>query len=233
MAAGRVVAVLQARMGSTRFPGKVLAPIAGRPMLEHILKRALRARLISQVVVATTKLPPDDQIVSVASNLNVQIYRGSEHDVLDRYYQAAKKFGAQTVVRLTADNPLIEGDFIDWCIGQFLEAAPSLDYLDTGTSRSFPYGLSVEVFSFAALTAAWQEASDQAQREHVTLFIREHPERFHLTHLGGEEENSDLRWTVDTVEDMMAVRRLYDELGLADRPVTYREVLSHVRRKRD
>ena len=225
----RVVAILQARMGSTRLPGKVMAQIAGRPMLQHIIDRALRAKRVAQVVVATTQLPADDSIEALAVASGVTCYRGSEHDVLDRYYQAARQFNAEIIVRLTGDNPLVEGEFIDWCIEEFLNTTPLPDYLDTGSSKRFPYGLSVEVFTFAALETAWREGQAMTQREHVTSFVRENPDRFRIKSLSSVEDNSNMRWTVDTVADLDRTRALYSALDLGARVVSYEDLLAYIR----
>lgn len=207
----RLVAILQARMGSNRLPGKVLAELCGRPMLHLILERLASSTRLQKLVVATTQLPQDDAIAELARRGGYPFYRGSENDVLDRYYQAARQQQADVVVRLTADCPFLDGAFLDWCLERFAASRP--DYLDTNLSRTFPLGLSVEVFSFAALEAAWKEDSDPARREHVTPFIKQHPERFRLEHLRSAENYSSMRCTVDTPEDMALAREIYRRLG--------------------
>jgi spore coat polysaccharide biosynthesis protein SpsF len=225
----RIVAILQARMGSMRFPGKVMADLAGRPMLEQIIRNLRRARLITQLVVATTALTQDDIIARLADSLDVPFYRGSESDVLDRYYRAAQQFEAEIVVRLTADNPMVDGAFVDCCLGQFASADPPVDYLDTGGSPPFPVGLSVEVFRFRALEEAWREDRDPASREHVTPYIRCHPQGFRSKRVANRANDSDLRWTIDTEEDLVRVRRIYDALQLRDRPLLHTEIVTQIR----
>ena len=209
---GKVVTIIQARMGSERLPGKVLATICGSPILGLIIKRISPSRLRGELVVATTEQPEDDVIEDLSSRLGVICFRGATEDCLDRYYQAAKKFQAQTIVRLTADNPLIDHSFLDWALGEFLTATPRCDYLNTSTA-GFPLGLSVEVFSISALEIAWKETVDAAWREHVTPYLRQHPDQFKLKYLSCPQDYSHLRWTVDTPEDLKFIRAVYDHFG--------------------
>ena len=220
----RIVAILQARMGSSRLPGKVLASVAGQPMLALIIKRVLPARYIAQLVVATTQLPQDDTIEALMNDLGIPCFRGAEEDCLDRYYQAARQFEAEIVVRLTGDNPLVDSVFVDWVVRQYLSADPPYDYVDSTLSKTFPVGLSVEVFSFEALAIAWREDTNTWWRKHVTPFIHRHPNRFHVLHLVNPQDYSHMRWTVDTPEDLAFVRCIYDHFG-HDR-FSWREVLA-------
>ena len=220
----RVVAILQARMGSSRLPGKVLASVAGQPMLALIVKRVLPMQCVDQLVVATTQLPQDDQIEALANNLGIPCFRGAEEDCLDRYYQAARQFEAEVVVRLTGDSPLLDTGFVDWVVKQYLSANPPYDYIDSVLSKTFPVGLSVEVFSFEVLAIAWREDTNTWRREHVTPFIHRHPNRFRVLHLVSPQDYSHMRWTVDTSEDLAFVRRIYDHFG-HDR-FFWREVLA-------
>lgn len=209
---GRVVTIIQARMGSERLPGKVLATLCGSPILALLIKRISPSRLRGELVVATTKTAEDDVIEDLSSRLGISCFRGATEDCLDRYYQAAKRFQAQTVVRLTADNPLIDHSFLDWTLGEFLAAVPSCDYLIT-SSTTFPLGLSVEIFSFAALETAWKETTDPAWREHVTPYIRRSEGRFKIKQLSCTNDYSHMRWTVDTADDLRFVRTIYDHFG--------------------
>ena len=225
--AGKVVTIIQARMGSERLPGKVLANIGENPMLGLIIKRISPSRLSDQLVVATTRQPEDDAIEDLSSRLGVECFRGASEDCLDRYYQAATAFQAETVVRLTADNPLIDHDFLDWALDEFLTSTPAYDYLDTSSS-TFPLGLSVEVFSFAALETAWAHTVDLAWREHVTPYLRQHVEQFQIAHLSSAQDYSHMRWTVDTPDDLKFVRAVYDHFG-HDR-FSWREAIAAVER---
>lgn len=206
----RTVAIVQARTGSTRLPGKVLLPLAGQPMLARVLRRVQRAAGVDEVVVATTRLPADDGLVELCARLQVRCWRGCELDVLDRYYEAARAFQADVLIRITSDCPLIDPELIGQAVVQYQARQPGLDYLAT---HEFPRGLDVEVFSHAALERAWRGATDPAWREHVTLFLYRHPEQFHLAELRCPQDLSALRWTVDTPEDFELVRRVYEHFG--------------------
>ena len=209
----RTVIIVQARMGSSRLPGKVLLPLAGETMLAQQLKRLQRCRRADAIVVATSTAPADDAIVSLLEAWpDILCVRGSEQDVLARYYQAAKQAQADVVVRVTADCPLIEPAVIDACIAIMLEQQDSCDYVSNCQQRSFPRGLDCEVFSMAALETAHQQAHQPAEREHVTPYIWQQPERFRLCDYVDTHDRSDWRLTVDTPEDLALVRRIYHEL---------------------
>jgi spore coat polysaccharide biosynthesis protein SpsF len=225
----RVVAILQARMGSARLPGKVLAPIEERPMLEHLLRRLQTARTLSTVIVATGSAPQNDPIETLATGMRVPVFRGSEEDVLDRFVQASRQWEAETLVRLTGDNPLVDGTFVDRVVLRYQQADPPVAYADTATSGTWPYGLSVEVFSREALEAAWHASTDPTDREHVTKWIRERPDQFPALHLRSDSDDGDLRWTVDTAEDLAHVRKLFAELRLSEETAGYHEIVRHER----
>lgn len=209
----RIVAIIQARMGSSRLPRKVLMDIEGQTMLARTVTRARRATLLSAVVIATTDRPEDDPVVEEARKLDVLWFRGSEEDVLDRYYQAAMQFDAQVVVRITSDCPLIDPGVVDRVVGAFLTAAPSVDYASNTLERTFPRGLDTEAFRLAALERAWREGTQPYHREHVTPYLYEHPEQFRLLNVSSGMNCGDLRWTVDAQEDLELVRAVYHELG--------------------
>lgn len=223
------VAIIQARMSSSRLPGKVLLDIAGKPMLASVVHRTQRASLVHQVVVATTSDESDNLIVEFCSLNAIPFYRGSMHDVLDRYYQAARQFHAQVVVRITADCPLIDPQLIDEIVYKFLQGIeitgsfgddeiPRLtrsaydfaaNRLPPPWGRTYPIGLDIEVCSMHALEIAWREASEKHQREHVMPFFYEHPERFRILHLDYHTDYGNLRWTVDTPEDLEMIQRIF------------------------
>lgn len=207
----RVVGIIQARMGSTRLPGKVLADIHGQPMLRHVLERTQAAETMDEVIVATTTEPSDDGIVAFCREHGVECFRGSEWDVLDRYYCAALHHDAQLVVRITSDCPLIDPEIIDKTTRAFLIERP--DYASNSVIRTYPRGLDTEVVSFQALEMAWREARQPYQRSHVTPFIYESPGRFKVLSVTGKENYSDYRWTVDTPEDLEFVRAVYARMG--------------------
>jgi spore coat polysaccharide biosynthesis protein SpsF len=218
----RVVAIIQARMGSTRLPGKVLKDLGGKTVLARVVERARLATLPNDVVVATSVQPADDAIAHECDRLNVPCFCGDEADVLDRYYQAAKKFSAEAIVRITADCPLIDPTLIDAAVHAFLEQKP--DYVTNALVPTYPLGLDVEVFTSAALDAAWRAAKESYQRTHVTAYIYEHPELFRIASLTAEADYSKYRWTLDTPADLELIRAIYAHFG--ERHFGWREVLS-------
>lgn len=223
----RVVAILQARMGSSRLPGKVLRDLCGQPMMARVVERARRARSLDEVVVATTTLPGDDAVARLAAERGWPLFRGSPEDLTDRYYQAARRHRADSVVRLTCDCPMIEPELIDRTVRVFRESGA--DYASNGLpSRTFPRGLDVEVFSLAALERAWKEDADPAWREHATPYLYRHPELFKLAGMAHDEDHSAQRWTVDTPEDFAFVAKVYEAFG-HDR-FTWTEALALLRR---
>jgi spore coat polysaccharide biosynthesis protein SpsF len=206
---GKTIAIIQARYGSTRLPGKVLEDLAGQPMLIRVLNRTRRARTLDSLVVATTVQPVDDAIIALCRKQKVLYYRGSENDLLDRYYQAASKFSADVIVRITSDCPLIEPEIIDRIVGKFSSLQPDIHYVTNTLVRTYPRGLDVEVISFATLKKAWQEDTNPAWREHVTQYVVRHPEIFKSHNITNEIDYSSMRWTVDTMDDLNFVRKIY------------------------
>jgi spore coat polysaccharide biosynthesis protein SpsF len=226
----RVVAIVQARMGSTRLPGKVLLDLAGEPMLARDMNRLSRAGRIDETVVATTVKRADDPIVELCRRRSWLYFRGSEEDVLDRYYRAAKAHQAEGVVRITSDCPLIEPEIVDRVVDEFLQCQPMIDYAsNTVPERTFPRGLDTEVVRFEALEKAWRQDDNPSWREHVTAYIRRHPRCFRSHGVLNDKDLSHLRWTVDTPEDLAFVRRIYEHFG-HDR-FSWQEVLALLERK--
>ena len=204
------VAILQARMSSTRLPGKVMRPLVGRPMIERQLERLRRSTGL-RLVVATSTDASDDPLAKHLRDIGVDVFRGSLHDVLDRYVGAARTFGVEgALIRLTADCPLADPGVIDDCVR--LRAELGVDYASNGRRRTYPRGLDVEVFTLEALLTAGREAVDPYDREHVTPFLYRHPERFTQGELVQARDESHLRWTVDTPDDFAFVERVYDAL---------------------
>ncbi len=202
-----IVAIVQARMGSTRLPGKVLAEINGRPMLHYTLTRTQQAKKLDGVILATSTGKSDDEVMRFSNEFGVQCFRGSEDDVLDRYYQASRHVGARIIVRITADCPLIDPEIIDQVIDVY--EGGDYDYVTNTLPCTYPDGLDVEVFSFGALARAWREAKWLSEREHVTPYIRKHPELFRLGNIMHNEDLSAMRWTVDEPQDLEFVRSVY------------------------
>lgn len=210
----RIVAIVQARMGSSRLPGKVLADIGGRTMLARVVRRLSRARLVHQIVVATSLAEADDVISDECQRLLVPSFRGSEQDVLDRFQQAASTHGADVVVRITSDCPMIDPEIVDQVVAAFLEHRP--DYASNTLTRTYPRGLDTEVMASTALRRAWEDATSGYQREHVTPYIYENPDRFRLLPVRGALDLSEGRWTVDTLDDLAFVRAVYARIGDAE-----------------
>ena len=204
----RVTAIIQARTGSTRLPGKVLKEVLGQPLLAWQLERAARAARLERLVVATTSAPGDDPVAELAERLGIDVCRGSEQDVLDRYYQCAAARGVEHLMRLTGDCPLIDPAVLDAAVDAYFAAG--VDHL--ATSPRFAEGLDCEVLSFAALEQAWREARKPSEREHVTLYLRNHPERFRLAELDNDRNDSAFRITVDEPKDFEVVRAVIEAL---------------------
>ncbi len=202
------VAIIQARMGSTRLPGKVMKNLAGKPVLEHCICRVQQARLVDNVIVATTTNAGDNVIVDFCKEVEVNCFRGSEEDVLARYYLVAKKYKADIVVRITSDCPLIDPDVIDAAIDLFL--SDTSDYVSNTLKRTFPRGLDTEVFWSDVLERAFYEAEKNYEREHVTPYIWQHPDKFKLGQLLNEVDYSGYRLTLDTEEDYLLLTELFN-----------------------
>jgi glutamate-1-semialdehyde 2,1-aminomutase len=209
----KTVAIVQARMGSTRFPDKVMRPVRGTPLIELLLRRLARARQIDEIVVATADTPANEPLVAHVRKLGHSVYRGSEQDVLDRYYQAAKLVGADVVVRITGDCPLVAPELVDSVIGAFKSG--DVDYVCNTEPPTYPDGLDVEVFSFRGLKTAWQEAREPTQREHVTPYLRESG-KFRTLRLRHSEDLSGERWTVDEPADFTVVSAVFEHFHPRD-----------------
>ncbi len=209
--ARNIVAIIQARLGSSRLPGKVLKEIQGKPMLWHVVERTKKAKTVNQVVVATTTDPGDESISSFCKAQGYPVYCGSVQDVLDRYYQAAKEYLADIVVRITSDCPLVDPGLIDTTVNALLEH--DVDFtanrLPPPFTRTFPIGLDVEVCTFSALEKAWHEASSQHEREHVMPYLYEKQGRFKVWQVNNPVDYGKLRWTVDTPADLEVIRKVF------------------------
>jgi spore coat polysaccharide biosynthesis protein SpsF len=206
-----IAAIIQARMGSSRLPGKAAIDVAGEPMLARVMARSARAASLNQVIVATTVEPGDDVLADLCSARGWPCFRGSQDDVLDRYYQAALHYSVDVLVRITSDCPLIDPGLIDQVVDKFLHAQPSPDYCsNVAPLRTYPRGLDIEVFHFRALERTWREAAEPMWREHVTLYMARHPELFRCEGVAGDADFSALRWTVDTPEDYELICRIYN-----------------------
>lgn len=212
-----VVAIVQARMTSSRLPGKVLLEAAGKPMLAHQLERLGRARSVDRIVVATTANADDDPVAELATRLGVGLHRGSEHDVLDRFHGALAAAGGSVAVRLTGDCPLTDPAVVDLVVDAFRTADPAVAYASNSFPRSWPVGLDVEVAARAALDEAAAEATDPYDREHVMPFLYRQPGRFRTLSVRCPVPMAHHRWTLDEAGDYALLRRIIETL-LPDRP---------------
>jgi spore coat polysaccharide biosynthesis protein SpsF len=210
------VAIIQARMGSMRLPGKVLADICGKPLLQRLIERVRATPGISRVVVATTTESVDDVLADWCLTHEVAVYRGSVDDVLDRFWQCAQQHPAEFIVRVTADDPLKDPAVIAQAIA-LCASAPEVDYASNTLQPTYPEGLDIEVVRFRTLERAAREATLPSEREHVMPYVWKHPDRFVLRDFGMEPDLSHWRWTVDKPADLELVRRIFSHF--VDQPL--------------
>lgn len=219
----KTVIIIQARLGSTRLPNKVLKDLCGSPVLWHVVNRVRQAKLVSEIIIATTTLPEDDAIRDFCEENNIKFYRGSSENVLSRYYEAAKKYKAETVIRITSDCPVIDPVLLDSMIEEYLNS--NADYMSNSLVRTFPRGLDAEIFSFAALEKTYKEASKQYELEHVTPYIYRHPELFKLKNYANDTDLSFHRWTLDTDEDYKLISEIYNALYPVNKLFLWKDIL--------
>lgn len=219
-----ILAILQARMSSNRLPGKVLRPLLGQPMLARQLERINRAKRIDKVVVATSTEPSDDAIAKTCEQLGQACFRGSLNNVLSRFYHCAEQYKPQHVVRLTADCPLIDPEVLDEVLELHLKGG--FDYTTNAFPRTYPDGLDVEVMTMDALSNMHSRADQPDQLEHVTMFIRQHPQEFTIKELHCPQDLSHHRWTVDHEEDFILVEQIFKQLYETDPGFDYQQVLA-------
>ena len=203
-------AIIQARTGSTRLPRKIFLEIQGKIILEHVVDRVKRIKNCRKIVLATTNKEQDNALEQVAEELNLSLFRGSEENVLDRFYQAAKKFEIDPIIRITADCPLLDPEVSSKVVSFYLEG--DYDYASNTRPPTFPDGLDTEIFSFDALEKSHEEAELLSEKEHVTAYIANHPEIFRMGNVIGEQDMSDLRLTLDEKKDLILIEEIYNEL---------------------
>lgn len=206
-----ILAIIQARLGSTRLPNKVLMDLNGKTILERVIDRMRACTLIDKVMVASAVSKENDKLGSLCGKIGVEIYRGSENDVLDRFYQASKPLNPEHVVRITADCPLLDPKIIDRVIKTHLDTKS--DYTSNVLKESFPDGEDVEIFKFSVLEKAWNNAKLGSEREHVTPYIKKNPGLFKLTNVENDVNLGHKRWTVDEPRDYEFVKTIYEALG--------------------
>jgi spore coat polysaccharide biosynthesis protein SpsF len=225
-----ILAVLQARSSSTRFPRKVLEPLLGAPMILRQIERIRRAKRLDALVVATSEDASDDALASLCQGDGVAVYRGSLNDVLSRFIGAARRFGdPEWVVRLTGDCPLADPDVIDRVVDEALRVGA--DYASNSVVPTYPDGLDVEVMRYAALAAIAAEPRSDAEREHVTLALYRQPERFKIHHVRNADDCSHLRWTVDEPQDLVLVKAIYEALYPTKPDFGFADVLALIERR--
>lgn len=212
----KTVAIIQARIGSTRLPGKILRDVAGCTMIERVVQRLLRCQTIDQVVVATTTEPQDEKLLAFCDERDWNVFAGSEHDVLTRYIEAADQFSADRIVRITSDCPLIDPTLVDRTVDLFATTT-GLQYASNfHPLRRFPRGLDCEVLTRQALERLDVLAREPQYREHVTLYAYRHPAQFTTASINCEQDWSHLRWTVDTEADLQLANAIYEHFGNSD-----------------
>lgn len=225
------IAIIQARLGSTRLPGKVLLDLEGKPVLEHVIERVKSSKNTQDVVVATTINKDDLEIVKLCANLGISVYCGSEDDVLDRYYQAARLFKAEHIVRITSDCPMIDPKIIDNLIALHLQE--SADYTSNTLTETYPDGQDVEVVTFGALKQVWKSANLASEREHVTPYILNNPHIFKCVNLEYKKNLSQKRWTLDNPEDYEFIKIVYKNLCNKNQLFGMEEILEFIKETPD
>lgn len=220
----RVVAIVQARMGSKRLPGKVLKRVLGKPLLEFQIERMKRSKTVDQLVIATSLEEKDSEIVRLCERLDVECYRGSELDVLQRYYKAATHYLANAVVRISADCPLIDPHVMDEVIATYLDQYPAYNFVTNSVVKTYPLGMDIAVFSYQLLKEAHFAAKEPYEREHVTPWILE-KEDLLLKDVLYSSNESHYRWTVDTKEDFTLIKKILEKLYPNNPTFTLEDVL--------
>lgn len=206
----KIAAIIQARMGSTRLPGKVMLNILGKPVMWHVLNRVSKTKFVNELIIATTFNLEDNPIVNFCKANGILFFRGSENDVLDRYYQCAKEYNIKDIVRITADCPLHDPNIIDMVINEYLKG--DYDYVSNTIEYTFPDGLDVEVFSFDALADAWKNAKLPSEREHVTPYIKMN-NKFKKRNIFSNETYPAYRCSLDHIEDYEFIKKIYEGIG--------------------
>ena len=214
--------IIQARMNSTRLYGKVLKKLDEKnSVLYYVLKQIQASKLIDKIVVATSELDIDDSIVKIAKKMNVEVFRGSPTDVLDRHYQCAKKYSFDIIVRVTSDNPIVDPEIIDLAIKKYEEN--KFDMVTTCNKRSYPYGISVEVFSFAVLKESWKKSKLPSEREHVILYIQNKKNNFRIFNLINSKDLTHINCTVDNEADFKLVQEVVS--NIRERPILMKHLV--------
>lgn len=226
----KIIVIIQARMGSTRLPGKVMKKIANKTVLNHVVNRVSMSKKIDKVVIATTENIEDDAIVKECENIGISYYRGSQDNVLSRYYNVAKEENADIVIRITSDCPLIDPIIIDKMVEYFIEEnkKDKLDYLSNTLVETFPRGFDVEVFTFDSLKRVYDNATHDFEKEHVTPYIYTNKEKFVIKNYSNNKNYSQYRLTLDTIEDYKVIKNIYDNLYKENKMFYIEEIISYL-----
>ncbi|MCX7797079.1 MAG: glycosyltransferase family protein [Melioribacter sp.] len=222
-----ITVIIQARVGSTRLPNKIFKELCGKPVLWHVVNRVSKSKIIDKIVVATTILKEDDVTERFCKENSILYYRGSSEDVLSRYYEAAIKFKADLILRITSDCPLIDPVIIDKMLEEFFSSYEKerIDYMSNSIVRTFPRGLDVEIFPFSTLEKAYFEANKNYEREHVTPYIYQNPEKFKIKNYANKVDYSFYRLTLDTIEDYELIKRIYEFLYNENKIFLFEDVI--------
>lgn len=226
-------AIVQARMGSTRLPGKIMKDLSGKPVLWHVVDRLKHSKKIDKVIIATTVLAEDDKVENFCEENNIPFFRGSVEDVLSRYYYTAQKFSCKNIIRITSDCPVIDPEIIDKMIDLFdneNSGEVKIDYLSNSLERTFPRGLDAEIFTFDVLEKTFNSATEKYEKEHVTPYIYKHPALFKLKNYSNDKDYSNLRWTLDTPQDLQLIREIYNVLYKGNKIFLFKEILELVKK---
>ncbi|MCL6099633.1 MAG: glycosyltransferase family protein [Bacteroidetes bacterium] len=229
----KIVTIIQARMSSTRLPGKVMLPVLSKPLLVRMLERVQSAKLIGSLVVATSTNSDDDEIEKLCEQNNITCFRGHLTDLLDRHYQVAIKFGADAIVKIPSDCPLIDPRVIDKVIQHFINYE-EYDFVSNLHPATYPDGNDVEIMSFASLECTWKDATKDYEREHTTPFIWEHQDVFKVGNVAwdsGLDYSTSHRWTIDYPEDYEFIRKVFEELYPSNPVFSLNDILDLLKRK--
>lgn len=218
-----IICIIQARLKSTRLPGKVLLPLANKPVIEHVFNQLSFSKILKKIVLATSTEKSDDPLEKWAKKNKKEFFRGSLNNVLERYYLAAKKFESEIIVRITADCPLIDPTIVDLTINKFIDG--QYDYFSNTLNPTFPDGLDTEVFSFSTLEKAFINSKLKSELEHVTPYIKNNPQFFKIGNLSSEINYEKYRWTIDNNEDYELLKIIFDNLSREGNFVYWKDVI--------
>jgi spore coat polysaccharide biosynthesis protein SpsF len=224
----KIAAIVQARTGSTRFPNKVFASLSNKPLIWHVFNRLKSSQLINSLILATTENPNDDSLVQWANENGIFYFRGSENDVLSRYYFAAKKFNIDIIIRITADDPFKDPEIIDMIVESFINN--KLNFISNNNPPTYPEGLDVEVFDIESLELAFKNSKDPYEREHVTQYFYRNPEKFKIQNFYNFENTSNLRWTIDTEVDYKMATEIYNNLFNEGNCFNYKDTIEFLKK---